>query len=214
MVAAIQIRLSGGKLNIDPRASIGGNRSDTSVVTDVLQNLFDDIKRNEALLGRTEYRCIYVWNNSGTPSTGTVIRVTTNPPLSRISVGLAPQGKGDGRITGIAEVLVTEDQTPAGVKFFGEDTDSSDGPFSSVILPLGFIEAGESVPVWIKRVSEKGVQQEISLTIEIEHDSVTLPGEDIDDGSAIGELINVTKQTSGTFLIDVARIDFADIGAP
>ena len=117
-MATIQIRLSGGQFNIDPKGSIGGNRSDTSVVTDVLQNLFDDIKRNEALLGRTEYRCIYVWNNSGTPSTGTIIHVEINPSPSRISIGLAPQGKGDGRLTGIAETLVTEDQTPVGVKFF------------------------------------------------------------------------------------------------
>ncbi len=214
MVAEIEIRLSGGKNNQDPKASVGGNRSDTLVVTDVLQNLFDDIKRNEALVGRTEYRLIYVWNNSGTPATGTVIRVLTNPPISEISIGLAPEGKGDGRTTGVGETLVTEDQTPIGVKFFGEDIESSDGPFSSVTLPLGFIEAGESVPVWIKRVAEKGIEQIISLTIEIEHDSVTLPGEDVDDGSAIGELLNVTKQTTGTFLIDVAKIDFADMGSP
>jgi hypothetical protein len=214
MVANIKIRLSGGQNNTNPKGSIGGNRSDTDVTTDVLENLFDNITRNEALLGRTEHRCIYIWNDSGTPSTGTVLRISTNPAITRISVGLDIAGKGDGRLTGIAETLVTEDQTPTGVKFFGEDTDSSDGPWDTVVLPIGFLNAGESVPVWLKRVSEKGIEQEVTLTMEVEHDSVTLPGEDIDDGSAIGELFKVSTQDTGTFLIDVARIGFADIGAP
>ncbi len=63
-------------------------------------------------------------------------------------------------------------------------------------------------------MAEKGIEQEITLTIDVIHDSVTLPGEDVDDGSAIGELLNVTKQVSGTFLIDVAKIGFSDMGSP
>jgi hypothetical protein len=214
MAAAVKISLSGGQNNTNPKGSIGGNRSDTTVTSDVLENLFDNIKRNEALIGRTEYRCVYVYNSSGTPATGTYLEITVNPGVTEISVGLAPEGKGDGRNTGIAESLVTEDQTPTGVRFFGEDINSSDGPWDTVRIPIGFLEAGEGTPVWIKRVSEQGVAQTISLTMVVTHDEVTLPGEDIDDGIAIGELLKVTTQGTGTFVIDTARIGFADIGSP
>ncbi len=206
----VELRLSGGQNNISPNASLGEQRSDTVVTSDILENLFDNIKRNEALIGRTEHRCVYVFNTGPSHISGAVIEITVNPTISIVSIGLDSVGKGDGRNNGIATSITTEDIVPTGVKFFGEDTVEAT-PFDTVILPLGLLKSGEGVPVWLKRVTEKGSAQTISLNIVITHDAVTLPGKSVDDGGAIGELIRVTKQITGTFTVGKARIGFSDI---
>jgi len=211
---ALEFRLSGGQNNSDPNGSLGGQRSDTKITTDILENLFDDISRNESLQGRTEYRCIYLYNTGAGHLSGVTVEIKTNPPITQISTGLDLAGKGDGRTNGIAQAIATEDTTPSGIKFFGEDILSSDGPFSEVILPIGLLFSGEGVPIWLKRVTEKGVAQVISLNLDVNHDAATLPGDDIDDGGAIGEYIQVTTQVSGTFKIGVARIGFSTISSP
>jgi len=208
---AVELRLSGGQFNVSPNGSLGGEMSDTVITDDVLENLFDDIKRNEALTGKTEFRGIYVFNTGAGHISGATIEITVNPTISIVSVGLDSAGKGDGRNTGVATIITTEDTTPSNVKFFGEDILSADGPFDSVVLPLGLLKSGEGVPVWLKRVTEKGVSQTITVDVTVTHDAVTLPGSTIDDGGAIGELISVTTQATATFKIGAARIGFSDI---
>jgi len=210
---AVEFRLSGGANNTNPNGSLGGIMSTTTITSDVLENLFDNVRRNEALVGRTEYRCIYVINTTSHIS-GATIEITTNPVLTLASAGLDAAGKGDGILTGIAQIISTEDTTPTNVKFFGEDILSADGPFDTVVLPLGLLKANEAVPIWLKRVTEQGQQQTITFNLVVTHDAVTLPGEDVDDGGAIGELIKITKQTTGTFLIGTAQIGFSDIASP
>lgn len=210
---SIQFRLSGGDLNQNPNGSLGGIISSTPITTDILQNLFDNIKRNEALVGRTEYRCLYVINTGPSHISGATIEITVNPSTTLMSIGLDPAGKGDGVNTGVATIISTEDTTPTGPKFFGEDTSSADGPFDTVVLPLGLLKAGEAVAVWLKRVTEIGAQQILTVNLVVTHDAVTLPGEDFDDGGAIGELLKVTKQTTGTFVIGTAQIGLSDIAA-
>jgi len=209
---ALEFRLSGGENNTDPNGSIGGQRSDTLVTTDVLENLFDNITRNEALQGRTEYRCIYIYNTGAGHLSGVTVEVSVNPGVTIFSKGLDPAGKGDGRTTGIATTIATEDTTPVGVKFFGEDILSADGPFDTVILPIGLLFSGEGSPIWLKRVTETGIAQTINVTLAVKHDAVTLPAVTVDDGGAIGEYIAVTTTVTGQFKIGTARIGFSNIG--
>ncbi len=211
---AVEYRLSGGQNNTAGNGSLGGQRSDTAWTTDTLENLFDNISRSEALVGRTEYRCFYVYNTGGSHISGAIIEIKTNPVVTTISVGLDPIGKGDGRNNGVATTIATEDTTPTGVKFFSEDILSSDGPFDIVKLPLGLLKSGEGVAVWIKRVTEQATAQTVTLNIDVVHDAVTLPAEDVDDGIAIGELISITVQATGTFKIGVAKIGFSDMASP
>jgi len=208
---AIELRLSGGQNNIDPNASLGGQRSDTVITTDVLENLFDNIPRNEALIGRTEFRCIYIYNTGASHESNVNVEVTINTALTDISVGLDAQAKGDGRNTGIATTIATEDTSPTSVKFFSEQN-SDDGGFSRVVLPIGLLFSGEGVPIWMKRKTESGPNQEISYTFVVNHDQATLPGDTVDDGAAFGELVKVVKQVSGTYVIGTALIGFSDIG--
>lgn len=208
---AVVFRLSGGQLNVDPNGSLGGIMSNTAYVTDTLENVFDNISRSEALLGRTEFRCIYVLNTGGGHISGATVEVKVNPPVTFIGLGLDPVGKGDGINRGVATSIATEDTVPTGVKFFSEDDASSDGPFQKVLLPLGLLKANEAVAIWLKRVTETGQAQTISVNLDVVHDAVTLPGEDVDDGGAIGELLKVTTTTDNLFLIGTATIGFSEI---
>ncbi len=207
---AVVFRLSGGDLNTSGNGSLGGIMSSTAYADDVIENLFDNVSRNEGLLGRTEYRCIYILNTGGGHISGAVIEVKVNPPLTRISIGLDPAGKGDGVNRGVATNIPTEDTTPSGVKFFGEDILSADGPWNVVKLPLGLLKSGEAVPVWLKRVTEQGPAQTVTVELDVVHDAVTLPGDDVDDGGAIGELLRVVVVETDA-LIGTAKIGFSEI---
>lgn len=209
---AIQFRLSGGISNALPNASLGAAMSSVEVTSDILENLFDNIKRNEILVGRTEYRLLYITNTSGTV-TGATVEISTNPSISIVSMGLDIAGKGDGINTGVAAAIATEITVPTSIKFFGEDEASSDGPYDTVRLPVGMLKAGEAVGIWLKRVTEPGAQQVVTINIDVVHDAVSLPGEDFDDGAAIGELIQITTAAGVEALIGTARIGFSEIAA-
>jgi len=212
---AVEIRLSGGEFNTTPNGSLGGQRSDTVMVDDTVQNLFDNINRAEALIGRTEFRCLYVFNTGGGHISGTTIEITINPSVTQMSIGLDPAGSGDGRTHGIATTIATEDTAPTGVKFFGEDN-TDDGNFNVafdlVVMPVGILKSGEGQAIWLKRKTETGPAATISVRTVIKHEAVSLPGDTIDDGGAVGEMILTAKTVSGTYKIGTMRVEFSDLG--
>lgn len=70
--AEIGFFLSGGTNNIDPSQSIGGEIS-SNPVTGVLNNLFVDINKEDAAAGVVDYRCIYIYNESPSYSSGKIL---------------------------------------------------------------------------------------------------------------------------------------------
>lgn len=69
MVSAIDlvVVLTGGSNNTDPNLSIGGDPSSQPLIG-VLNNLYDNVDEDEALVGQVEYRCIYIFNNNSVDS--------------------------------------------------------------------------------------------------------------------------------------------------
>lgn len=59
----ISIVLSGGSYNVNPDNSLGGDPSNVTV-SNSINNLFADISQDELDNGLTDYRCIYIFNNS------------------------------------------------------------------------------------------------------------------------------------------------------
>lgn len=59
----LSIVLTGGTSNIDPNESLGGDPSSTPI-SGVLNNLFENVNDDDALDGRIDYRCVYVFNDS------------------------------------------------------------------------------------------------------------------------------------------------------
>lgn len=59
----VSVVLSGGSANLNPNNSLGGPPSSAPVVTNSLNNLFDDVSPEEAESGIEDYRCIYFFND-------------------------------------------------------------------------------------------------------------------------------------------------------
>lgn len=69
----ISVVLSGGTVNINPNAALGGDPSSSPITTGILNNLFDDVSPEESRDGHEDYRCIYLFNDGD--STIYVIKV-------------------------------------------------------------------------------------------------------------------------------------------
>src|SRR3990172_11603074 len=207
-MTTLVISLSGGQFNASINGALGGQRSDTTITSDIFQNFLDNITRNEALVGRTEYRCGYVYNASGT-ETSVTIELTGHPTLTNIAIGLDPAGKGNGTTNGVATIIASESIVPTGVKFFGVESDGSYA--GKLILPIGVLKAGESVAVWLKRQTETGPQSTITFNLVLQYNQNITSSHIVDDGGAIGEIIDVDTQVKGTFLIDTARVEFIEL---
>ncbi len=142
-----QIFLSGGASNTDPDASLGGIISSTQMVDATVENLFDNVKRKEILVGKNEFRAFYIKNSSSTlPIHGAVIYVDQDPLQTTVTFGLDPAGSGNGSTTGVMQTIPTEDTIPTGVTF--EDINEY-----KLKLPLPTLKPLESVGIWMKRVA-------------------------------------------------------------
>jgi len=214
-IMAVEVRLSGGQANTAPNGSLGGQRSDTVIVDDTVENLFDNIPRAEALVGRIEFRCLYIYNTGGGHVSGAVAEITVNPAKTQMSIGLDPNERGDGRTFGIANSIGAEDTAPANVKFFGEEN-TSDGNFGvaydTVKIPLGLLKANEGQAIWFKRQTEISAQLTVSVTIVVTHDAVTLPGDTVDDGGAIAESILIANVPQDGYKIGTMRVAMCVLG--
>lgn len=156
---ALRLELSGGTGNTAAAGSIGLGRSGTNINDSVNENLLDDISRKEVLVGKTEYRCYYVFNDSSTkPVHGAILFIDLDPTSTIITMGLDPVGSGNGTTTGVAQGIATEDTTPTGVTF--EDA----GEFR-VKLGLPLIRPLESQAIWIKRVAAVGPGGPITIGV-------------------------------------------------
>src|SRR6185437_896903 len=63
-MADISFVLSGGVTNQDPDNSFGGPPSPTPIISGLENNLFADVTGAEVSDGLTDYRCIYLFNES------------------------------------------------------------------------------------------------------------------------------------------------------
>lgn len=136
------IRLSGGALNTSPNASIGGAKSNTTVVDNAIDNLFDDVSSAEATAGDNEYRCFYLHNRHPTLTMQqTLIWIRTNTPGGdEVQIGL-----GTSAIGGTETAVANENTAPSGVTFGNYDAEDDS-------LLIGDIPAGSHMAIWVKRV--------------------------------------------------------------
>lgn len=119
-----------------------GNASQNVTIGQNMNLLFDDVSKAEALAGRTEYRCIYVKNTSGSDALSTVKLWVESEPSGpdTIEIGLDPGGKNSTPST------ITNDTTaPANVSFYPALGEAN-------ALSIGTLNTSDYYPVWIKRI--------------------------------------------------------------
>lgn len=160
----LQYLLSGGGVNADPDASLGGSISSTEVVDATLHNLFDIVLGAETSAGDTEYRCIYVKNNHGTLTLqGANIFINSQTPNADTSVEV---GLGTSTINGTEQSVVDEDTAPIGVTWEA-------GVGAANTLVIGDLTPGQTKAVWIKRIVGVGSSAYNGDTVTIEFDGDT-----------------------------------------
>lgn len=153
--------LSGGSSNTDPEASLGGEMSSEVVSRDSVSDLFDDILPDQSAVGRVDYRCVYIYNDSATDDFESVvafISIQSISPETTIELGVDPAGVGDGTSTGVATVIAEETDVPTGVSFSLADEVSP--------VALGDLAPGEAIAFWIKRTVTAGAS-DIADTFQI-----------------------------------------------
>ena len=131
--------------------SLGG-AIDTNaiIVTNVKQNLFDIVDATESTSGDTEYRCLYVRNNSDRSileNAKVWLHANTPSTSSIVSIGL-----GTSEIDGVEQTVATEGTAPTDVTF------SSTAINLATSLPIGNMIRGQHKAVWLKRVISAGSQ--------------------------------------------------------
>lgn len=118
-----------------------GNVAPTLTIGAIANNLYDDIGKSEAFYGDIEYRCLYLHNTHSTDT------------FYDIKLYLALDATGaDGLFLGVegspgdtAQTVVNENTAPVSVTFTN--------PLSyGTGVAVSQLDAGEAVPVWIKRV--------------------------------------------------------------
>lgn len=161
----IKFYLSGGASNADPNAALGGLKSSVEVVDDTLNNLFDDVSGAEHAAGDTEYRCIFVKNNSAEDAKNVKIYLQSNTPAadSAVTIGLDLGAPSD-----TADTIVNEHTAPDPAVTFSTAADYDHA------LNLGYLDAGQSAAVWVKRVISAGntAQANDNFVIKVSVDSL------------------------------------------
>lgn len=127
--------------------SLGGEISENEINTGNVNALFDNTTYQESVDGDIEYRCFYVKNSNATDTlynTKVYFRKNSDSPFVLFSIGLDGEGIGDGKNTGVAEVIVDEDTAPL-TPSFSEPSDHA------TAIAIGNLAAGECVAIWVRR---------------------------------------------------------------
>ena len=137
--------LSGGADNTDPNASLGGVVSTTEVVDDTLHNLFDEVTGDEHTAGETNYRAIYLKNDSAETAYNVKFWIESNSTGADSAITIGKEASSGSPIQTVAD----EDTEPTAISFV-----TADGQANA--LALGDMAAGVVYGIWIKRVITAG----------------------------------------------------------
>jgi len=140
----IHLRFSGGAANSDPNASLGGDKSATSITDNTLHNLFDKVTGTESTAGDTEYRGFYVHNNHGSLTLESAIIWIDSETVhagANVQIGLATQG-----LNGTMSTIATESDAPSPVVTWVE------AATEGAALSLGNIPFSQHYGIWLKRI--------------------------------------------------------------
>jgi len=143
----IKFYLSGGASNADPNLSLGGVISATAIVDNSLQNLFDNVSGAEHTAGDTNYRCLYVKNESLETAYNVKIYIDTNTPAVDDTINI---GKDLAGVNGTADTIPDEATAPSPAVTF------TDAPDYANAISLGDIPAGQVYAIWVKRIVSPG----------------------------------------------------------
>lgn len=121
-------------------------KKDTVTVQGVLHGVFGMVTSAAALLGSTEYRCLYIKNNHPTLTASGLRLYVHTPPMfdQSIAIGVDTAEVGDGFQTGVAQAVASTSIAPENV-VFSTPTQAADG------LVVGALPPGSARAFWQRR---------------------------------------------------------------
>lgn len=123
------------------------NESDSIVVTQLANQLFDDITKDEALAGESEYRCVYIHNAHPTDKFINAALYIGAQPVGNdvLAIALDLAGVGNGSSTGVADTIADEGTAPSPPLTFAAPATAEAG------LSVSELVAGAAVAFWQRR---------------------------------------------------------------
>lgn len=124
----------------------GTDASQSPIVANQTNKVFDDIAVVESTGGDIEYRCVYVKNAHATDAmTGVKIWISADTPgADTLAIGLDAGG-----LNATAVTIANENTAPTGVSF---SAPSSEG----TALSMGSLAAGDYYALWVRRTVPSG----------------------------------------------------------
>lgn len=140
---AIQGANAGGVLIIGIVAANlpGSNTSNSIEISGLANQIFDDISKDESDVGMTDYRLIYIKNDSVDAKKAVKVWIGSNATgEDSVSIGLDPAG-----VSAAGAIIADELTAPSGVTFSAPSTDAS-------ALTIGTLVSADYYGIWIKRL--------------------------------------------------------------
>jgi hypothetical protein len=151
-MANIILRLStggAGATNSNPNLSLGGQRATNAeaIITTAnttLNNLFDDVSKAENFNGTTDYRCVYIHND-----TQNAAEIFANGEVYLNGGSYASIQVGIGVKNAVAPTIANENTAPAGITF---SSPTSAAPLA-LMSGTNQLDADDYIALWIKRTA-------------------------------------------------------------
>jgi hypothetical protein len=139
-------------------SGLGGAITATEIVSNTLHNVFSKVNSDDALLGKTFYKCVYVKNTNGSITLeNTKIYMASNTPSVSTTIEI---GLGTSAINSTEQVIPNETTAPTGITFTALTGTSN-------ALTIGNLANGSHKAVWLKLIVSAG-------TTAVNADGVTL----------------------------------------
>lgn len=170
LLTDLKFFLSGWASNSNPNDSIGGIISSNAVVNNTLNNLFDNVTWAEHEAGYTDYRCIYIKNDSAEKAYNVRFYIDSNTIAvdDTLNIGKDLAWAGNGSSTWVADTIADETTAPSPAVTF---TDAVN--YSNAIL-LWDMAAWQVHGVWIKRIVSAGSTSQANneATLKVSVDTI------------------------------------------
>lgn len=125
------------------------NTSVTVTIAEDMNEIYDDVTKDESNDGVIRYRCVYYDNDSSDAKKDAKLWIESNTDgADTISIALDAAGAG-----GTAAVIANENTAPAGATFTAPSTEAT-------ALSIGDLTANQSYPFWIKQEVPAGTDTE------------------------------------------------------
>lgn len=150
---AIQGASNGGVLIVTiVTANLPGANTTNAIAISALPNdYFDDVTKDESDVGMTDYRLIYIKNDSVDTKKEVKIWIGSNTTgEDAVSIGLDPAG-----VDAAGAIIANETTAPSPTVTFTAPSISDDA------LSIGTLTSGQYYGIWVKRLVPSGVTTEV-----------------------------------------------------